>query len=320
MTEFFGPLLGVMPARKTWIMPSTWSTRPATDLPRAWKASIPGSRSTGENGSRPATCTSIGAPPGRSYCASPSAAWENPPSGRGIKAGGPNYVSQFMEFEEKGYPVVGDLKHGHQLLYLAQQWQQELNWGRHPEMETDLKKTVRAIRSYLYHYERIFSLEHDYFHLRGQDNILRYRTIDRVLVRIHPDDTLFDILARIAAAKISGCRLVVTVPRGVQSKAMDFLYGVEGKKILQGTGLTIQSDDDLIKPFPKIDRIRYAAPDRVPQKVYEAAAKRGEHICASPVVMEGRIELLRYFREQSVCNTYHRYGNLGERGLTEDWG
>jgi RHH-type proline utilization regulon transcriptional repressor/proline dehydrogenase/delta 1-pyrroline-5-carboxylate dehydrogenase len=33
--------------------------------------------------------------------------------------------------------------------------------------------------------------------------------------------------------------------------------------------------------------------------------------------MEGRIELLHYLRQQSVCNNYHRYGNLGERSLIE---
>jgi RHH-type proline utilization regulon transcriptional repressor/proline dehydrogenase/delta 1-pyrroline-5-carboxylate dehydrogenase len=29
--------------------------------------------------------------------------------------------------------------------------------------------------------------------------------------------------------------------------------------------------------------------------------------------MEGRIELLHYFQQQSICDSYHRYGNLGER-------
>ena len=34
---------------------------------------------------------------------------------------------------------------------------------------------------------------------------------------------------------------------------------------------------------------------------------------AEPVLAEGRMELLWYLREQSVCLDYHRYGNLGER-------
>jgi RHH-type proline utilization regulon transcriptional repressor/proline dehydrogenase/delta 1-pyrroline-5-carboxylate dehydrogenase len=29
--------------------------------------------------------------------------------------------------------------------------------------------------------------------------------------------------------------------------------------------------------------------------------------------MEGCLELLQYYRQQSVCTNYHRYGNLGDR-------
>ncbi|MDZ7724123.1 MAG: hypothetical protein U5R06_15275 [candidate division KSB1 bacterium] len=53
--------------------------------------------------------------------------------------------------------------------------------------------------------------------------------------------------------------------------------------------------------------------DRVPQPVFKAAAETGFYIARTPVMMEGRIELLQYFQQQAVCNTYHRYGNLGER-------
>jgi len=35
-------------------------------------------------------------------------------------------------------------------------------------------------------------------------------------------------------------------------------------------------------------------------------------------MMDGRIELLQYFQQQSICNNYHRYGNLGERGLEHE--
>jgi RHH-type proline utilization regulon transcriptional repressor/proline dehydrogenase/delta 1-pyrroline-5-carboxylate dehydrogenase len=36
------------------------------------------------------------------------------------------------------------------------------------------------------------------------------------------------------------------------------------------------------------------------------------------VRMEGRIELLHYYRQQSICHDYHRYGNLGERAQERD--
>ena len=61
------------------------------------------------------------------------------------------------------------------------------------------------------------------------------------------------------------------------------------------------------------DRIRYAAPDRVPPVVREAVIEHCIHIADTPVLMQGRIELLWYLQEQSVCVDYHRYGNLGAR-------
>ena len=33
----------------------------------------------------------------------------------------------------------------------------------------------------------------------------------------------------------------------------------------------------------------------------------------SQIMMEGGIELLQYYQQQSICNNYHRYGNLGDR-------
>ena len=67
--------------------------------------------------------------------------------------------------------------------------------------------------------------------------------------------------------------------------------------------------------MPNIQRIRYADPQRVPTEVFDAAAEIGFYIARAPVLMEGRIELLHYFINQSICDAYHRYGNLGERSL-----
>ena len=50
-------------------------------------------------------------------------------------------------------------------------------------------------------------------------------------------------------------------------------------------------------------------------EVFEVAAKTGFHIARTPVMVEGSIELLQYYQQQSICNNYHRYGNLGERAF-----
>jgi RHH-type proline utilization regulon transcriptional repressor/proline dehydrogenase/delta 1-pyrroline-5-carboxylate dehydrogenase len=49
----------------------------------------------------------------------------------------------------------------------------------------------------------------------------------------------------------------------------------------------------------------------------QASALHGAHIEDAPVLPVGRLELLHYLREQSVSRDYHRYGNLGVRGLAQ---
>jgi RHH-type proline utilization regulon transcriptional repressor/proline dehydrogenase/delta 1-pyrroline-5-carboxylate dehydrogenase len=132
-------------------------------------------------------------------------------------------------------------------------------------------------------------------------------------VRLHPQDSLFDALARIAAVRATGNRLRVSIPRGLDTPATRFLYGVEGRRLTATAPVFQETDADLAACLPNLDRIRYAAPDRVPPTVFAAAAETGFYIARAPVRMEGRIELLHYYRQQSVCTSYHRYGNLGFR-------
>jgi len=235
--------------------------------------------------------------------------------GAGIKAGGPNYVAQFMNFEDISYPKTGAIHTDHALLRLAREWNLKLNWGEFGQIKDDIYKTIRAIKSYLFNAEQEFFTEKDYLHLRGQDNIVSYLPVGRVLVRLHKDDNLFDILARIAAVKIAKCDLIVSIPAEMNNMATSFLAGIEGKSYLQDAPVIRQTDPDLAGMMKNIQRIRYAAPDRVPFDIFQEAAKTGFYISRTKVVMEGRIELLHYFHEQSICNSYHRYGNLGERSI-----
>ena len=47
--------------------------------------------------------------------------------------------------------------------------------------------------------------------------------------------------------------------------------------------------------------------------VDEAALTPPPDAAAPQHTFEGRLELLHYVQNQSICNNYHRYGNLGER-------
>lgn len=234
--------------------------------------------------------------------------------GAGIKTGGPHYVTQFFEAEEAGPPPTGPATSAHPLLRLAQRWRLQLDWDDPGMAEAeDIRRTILAIRSYLYWVEREFAREVDHFHLRGQDNVLRHLPVGTVVVRLHPADSLFDALARIAAVRATGNRLRVSIPKRLDTPATRFLYGPEGRRLTARGPVFQEADADLIASIAFVDRVRYAAPERVPPEVFAAAAETGFYIARAPVRMEGRLELLHYYRQQSVCTNYHRYGHLGFR-------
>ena len=235
--------------------------------------------------------------------------------GPAIKAGSPNYVAQFMTFSDTSLPAVSSLMAENRLLRLAAEWKMKVRWQQFDSFNPEMEKTVRAIRSYQHHFDKEFSQENDYFNLRGQDNILRYLPLGTIVVRLHNQDTLFEVLARIAAVQVTGNKLVLSVPTGLNSEITQFLKGKEGIRLLQDVQLQFENDEQLIQRIPDAARIRYAGFDRVPEAVFKAAAKTGYYISCTPVLMEGRIELLQYLQNQSICDTYHRYGNLGARSL-----
>ncbi len=233
--------------------------------------------------------------------------------GPAIKAGGPNYVSQFMAFVDTDTPRIDVLRHEHALLEVVHEWRRKLLWGQLEPWATDIGKTIRAVKSYLYHAEQEFERAKDYFHLRGQDNIHRYRPLGTIVTRLHPSDSLFDMLARIAATRIAGSVPVLSLPVDLDNAVTDFVNRVEARTFLRRAIVRRQNDEELAASMAVVERIRYAAPERVPADVMTAAARRGFYIARAPVLMEGRLELIHYYQNQSICDTYHRYGNLGDR-------
>ena len=69
----------------------------------------------------------------------------------------------------------------------------------------------------------------------------------------------------------------------------------------------VEAGNDLVRG------LRFADAERVAPTLAAAAARVGLYIAADSVLGIGRIELLHYLREQSLCIDYHRYGNLGMR-------
>ncbi len=235
--------------------------------------------------------------------------------GPGIKAGGPNYVLQLMHFTQTALPSSDQGPANEPLRHLLEEIKQcdELA----PEESVQI---IAAIRSYAEQMSEEFGVAHDHFRLVGQDNFRRYLPIRELRIRVHPDDTPFELLARVAAASTAGCRITVSYPEGWPAtdqtrRVLDWLDRATDPWAA-AIEFVEETEEQLVEVIREGHtlRVRYASPARVPYVVRLAAAETGIYLADAPVLAHGRLELLWYFEEQSISDNYHRYGNLGGRG------
>lgn len=229
--------------------------------------------------------------------------------GPGFKAGGPNYVSQFMNFNEQVPESPASPAPGSAMAVLLQDLK-----GQDTLNLTENSRLVAALASYERAWEEEFSRVHDHFQIIGQDNQRRYLPIRDLRIRVHSNDDAFDLHARVAAARTAGCRIIVSLPPGYASRALTRLHEAT-EDWAPGIEFIEESDEALehIIKHHHTDRVRYAAPGRVPVSIRQAAHESQIFIADAPVLAEGRLELLWYVQEQSLSFDYHRYGNLGSR-------
>jgi RHH-type proline utilization regulon transcriptional repressor/proline dehydrogenase/delta 1-pyrroline-5-carboxylate dehydrogenase len=224
--------------------------------------------------------------------------------GPGLKAGGPNYVAAFMDFRDSGVaaPPSEPVEDADVAALVA--WLPD---------DGDGIRMREALASYDRAWREEFSREHDHVRLLGQDNVRRYLSFAAVRVRIVPADSWFDVVARVAAARVTGARVIASFAPGCPDAWRETLdewtfAWAAGIELLE------EADEAVASSLDRGDlRLRYAARDRVPAEIRRAAAATGTWIADAPVVAAGRVELLWYLREQSISHDYHRYGNLGRR-------
>jgi RHH-type transcriptional regulator, proline utilization regulon repressor / proline dehydrogenase / delta 1-pyrroline-5-carboxylate dehydrogenase len=232
--------------------------------------------------------------------------------GPGMKAGGPNYVAQFMDFTDADQLPVNVMPENENLKELCLQLRARAADAGLSREEVD--RIVTAAASYEANSREEFSMKHDHFRLVGQDNFRRYLPLGDVRLRVHKDDTAFDLFARACAAHAAGCRVTVSYPPDFASPALQLLDTLTDPWA-GAIEFIEESDDQLTQAVREgqTDRVRYAAPERASLEVLQACAESGICAVSAPVVAEGRLELLWCLHEQSISIDYHRYGNLGAR-------
>jgi RHH-type proline utilization regulon transcriptional repressor/proline dehydrogenase/delta 1-pyrroline-5-carboxylate dehydrogenase len=132
-------------------------------------------------------------------------------------------------------------------------------------------------------------------------NVLRYRPLPSVIVRVatgpgaSPLGLARVLLASVAAGVASG--LTVSVHPGARA----------GTSPLPGIPVVTESADELALRLAGLPgtRVRLLG-DEAGLRVLEPPV----HVDARPPVLLGRVELLRYLREQTVSRTLHRFGSV----------
>lgn len=226
--------------------------------------------------------------------------------GPGMKAGGPNYVAQLMDF--------ADASPGTQDAEPASPTLATLCTNLRRSQHADAARIIAAAVSYDRAWREEFSREHDHFKLVGQDNFRLYRPAGSVRVRVEQQDTPFEVFARACAAHAAGNRVTVSSPPGLEGAVISLLEQLT-EPWAGAIEFVEETESQLIEAIRgrQSDRLRYASPDRVGVAVLEAASQAGVPVLTAPVSAEGRLELLWYLLEQSLSIDYHRYGNLGPR-------
>jgi len=240
--------------------------------------------------------------------------------GPGVKAGGPNYVSTLMEFEDSETAAVSpDSGQKPESKVLLSFWERLDRSSRLLlDLPTCTTTQIAQLRSAILSYDRFakeeLMVEHDHFQLVGQDNHRRYLPASPLRIRLHEEDNVFEIAARCSAAIASNCRAILSHPTTVHESTIAALE----KLTYEWAGrieFIEESESELIKSIEngQVARLRYAAASRVPELVRRTANRNQVFIADQKVSTVGRIELLWYVMEQSISFDYHRYGNLGPR-------
>lgn len=176
-------------------------------------------------------------------------------------------------------------------------------WHEAPNL-TDAARLQRAQESYKQAWVSYFSQEHDPSGLAGEKNVLRYRPLKRVILRVESGDNLTEAEMVAIATRYCSVKLYVSVADGVDVSALrkhpHVMVQVEDEAAL------IAAIED--QSYAYTQRLRVLSP--VSATVRQALIASHVMLADAPVVSSGRLELRHYVQEQSVTHVVHRYGNI----------
>ncbi|CAM2732213.1 bifunctional proline dehydrogenase/L-glutamate gamma-semialdehyde dehydrogenase [Helicobacter felis] len=223
--------------------------------------------------------------------------------GLGRKVGSYNYALQFVHIEENTPPIPVEGAH--------------LPFIQALEACLDSQESAQIILNLAHnyaHYVSHFNTRHEFVHIRGEENWFSYTKVANVAYRITPQDGLLELFSVLLATAICNIPLTISVDNPPSNPHFKlFSTCIESMQHLFKPTIIYEDLDAFAAKVGDFTRVRYFAPG--PDPLYEASSTLGVVLANAKPLYCGRFELLNYHLEKSVSISYHRYGNLGARGL-----
>ncbi len=225
--------------------------------------------------------------------------WKGSSIGPGAKAGGPNYVAQLGTWRSDGLPTQGATPGPAvqgtveaQLAVLGDRvGEQERAW------------LAAALASDAAAWTSEFGVEHDPSALVVEDNVFRYRHCPLLLVRAASDARPVELVRLVAAATLTGTRMLVSA---------DPSLGLPGS--LGHVQVRAESEESFVAgAAEEVGHGRVRVVGTVPGETVDALVAAGVDVLTGEVLATGRRELLPFVREQAVSTTRHRFGHVATR-------
>ena len=231
----------------------------------------------------------------------PFGGWKESSFGPGAKAGGPNYVAQFVELSNARAPSVVSVPLPERVEELLTILARTLDVSTHRP----------AAAEFVAAHTRWFASACDESQLRGEDNLLGYRPLSSSFVIVDSRMSPTELALIALSAAVTECPLSLVSAETCPAHGLAVALGAST------LGRDFAEADSALAAALEVttaERIRCRAP--LSSGALAIARERGLHVFSGEPIV-GRYELMHTLREQAVSVSYHRYGHLGLRGLGE---
>ncbi|PNI07505.1 1-pyrroline-5-carboxylate dehydrogenase [Arthrobacter sp. AFG7.2] len=229
----------------------------------------------------------------------PFGGWKKSAVGAGTKAGGPNYLAGLGDWTSSRSTATTAVTHpGVRRI---------INAAGAALEPAELESVQRALASDAEAWAGEFGTAKDVSDLSAERNIFRYRSLP-VTIRLSGGAPLADLVRTVAAGVLAGSELTVSTAVELPAQLRPVLTALD-------IDVTVESDADWLASANRLAsagklsgaRIRLIGGDAT--ALAEATGGRPDlAVYAHQVTEAGRVELLPFLHEQAVSITAHRFG------------